>query len=148
MTILALLKSFAHHEMFCNLDVPLYKTLAAREILIATRIAIRYLIAPSVTALGTIHYPPPGGYYVFSCAVCPSVCPSVRLSRFTPLTLWTPLLPFWVVGLRPDLIHMKAKTLNLGLVKVTCRSRQKRAFGATSKLTKNKISPIGSTWAS
>ena len=41
----------------------------------------------------------------------------VRLSRFTPLTLWTPLLPFRLVRLRLDLIHMKAKTLNLGLVR-------------------------------
>ena len=37
-----------------------------------------------------------------------------------------------------DLIHMKAKTLNLGLVKVTYRSRQKRAFGASPKLTPKK----------
>ena len=41
----------------------------------------------------------------------------VRLSRFTQFTLWAPLLS-WLVWFRPEFIQMKAKTLNLGLVKV------------------------------
>ena len=36
-----------------------------------------------------------------------SVVPSVCLSRFTPLTVWTleHILPFWLVIFKPDLIQ-------------------------------------------
>ena len=38
-------------------------------------------------------------------SVVPSVCLSVCLSQFTPLTVWTLLLPFWLVRLKPNLFQ-------------------------------------------
>ena len=50
------------------------------------------------------------------------------------LTLWTPVLPKLVIRVRLR-ITIKAKTVNLGLIKVTCRSEEKCDAGAASNMT-------------
>ena len=71
----------------------------------------------------------------------PSVRPPVTIYPTHFVDTSTPV----GVGLRPDSIHMKAKTFYFGLVKVTCRSRQKRAFGATPSRPK-KFLPWAQHW--